>query len=182
MGKSALETCKILVEYYKLDTTPEALMDRRTALVSKCWKDVKLLPGAMEIVSGLESRHIPMAIATSSRRSAFEEKCESNRDFYRRMHHSITGSDITQGKPNPEIFLSALAKWPNVAPEEALVVEDSPLGIKAANAAGMPSVFVPDSHMNAAVALAEQNAEPTLIIPSLLEFDFEKFTWAGETQ
>jgi pseudouridine-5'-monophosphatase len=179
MGKPALETCQLLVEYYHLDTTPEALVETRTNLIATCWKDIKLLPGAVEIVAGLEARHSPMAIATSSRRQVFDQKCQSYRDFYAKFQHAITGTDVTNGKPHPEIFLKALAKWPDLRPEEVIVFEDSPLGIEAANAAGMASVFVPDSNMDVDAALAVKGAKPTVIIPSLLEFDFEQFLWAG---
>jgi pseudouridine-5'-monophosphatase len=179
MGKPALETCQLLVEYYHLDTTPEALVDTRTNLISKCWKDIKLLPGAVEIVNGLVSRHIPLAIATSSRRQVFGEKCQSHGEFYANFEFAVTGNEVTHGKPHPEIFLAALAKWPGVRADEVIVFEDSPLGIEAANAAGMASVFVPDSNMDVDAALAVNAARPSQIIPSLAVFDFNQFLWAG---
>jgi pseudouridine-5'-monophosphatase len=179
MGKPALEICELMVEYYHLDATPEALLETRTNLISGCWKNIKLLPGAVEIVNGLESRHIPMAIATGSRRQVFDEKCQSYREFYAKFEHAITGTDITRGKPHPEIFLTALAKWPGLRPEEVIVFEDAPAGIEAANAAGMASVFVPDANMDLGAALAGKEVKPTVTIPSLAVFDFDQFVWAG---
>ena len=95
-----------------------------------------------------------------------------------KIHHVVSGSDVTHGKPHPEIFLKALGGFENVKPEEALVFEDSPLGIKAANDAGMPSVFIPDPNMDTAASLAEQNATPTVTIKSLNDFDFSQFDFA----
>ena len=95
-----------------------------------------------------------------------------------KIHHVVSGSDVTHGKPHPEIFLKALGGFENVKPEEALVFEDSPLGIKAANRAGMPAIFVPDPHMNAEKALAEYDAKPLLTISSLEEFPYDKFEWS----
>jgi beta-phosphoglucomutase-like phosphatase (HAD superfamily) len=52
--------------------------------------------------------------------------------------------DYVRGKPYPDPFLEA-ARRLNVLPTECLVFEDSPLGIQAAEAAGMQSVFVPST-------------------------------------
>jgi pseudouridine-5'-monophosphatase len=177
MSKNALETCQIMVEYYHMDITPEELVVKRTELVSQCWKDIRLLPGALELVTELEKRNIPLCIATSSRKTQFEKKAANVRDFVARFHHVITGSDITKGKPDPEIFLTALSKFEGVRPEEALVFEDAPIGAKGATNAGMPVVLVPDKEMNVEQAIAEQDLVPTIILPSLAEFNFELFDW-----
>ena len=50
---------------------------------------------------------------------------------------------VTKGKPNPDIFMKA-AELLGISPEECIVVEDSPAGIRAACAAGMKAVLVPD--------------------------------------
>jgi len=53
----------------------------------------------------------------------------------------VTQDDVTHGKPDPEIFLLAAQKM-GIAPQQCLVLEDSLLGIQAAQAAGMSSVLV----------------------------------------
>jgi beta-phosphoglucomutase len=52
----------------------------------------------------------------------------------------ITGDDLEKGKPNPAPFMIALNKM-NLAPSEVIVVENSPLGVEAANRAGLKSVI-----------------------------------------
>ena len=93
------------------------------------------------------------------------------------MDHVVCGDDVKNGKPEPDLFLCALHKFPGVKPEEALVFEDSPLGILAANKAGIPAIFVPDEHMNVKTSLEQVGAVPLLTIPSLEKFDFSKFKW-----
>lgn len=58
---------------------------------------------------------------------------------------------VEQGKPHPEIFLRAGKEALGEAtfnPESCLVFEDAPLGIEAANRAGMQSVLVPDPNLS----------------------------------
>jgi beta-phosphoglucomutase len=52
----------------------------------------------------------------------------------------ITGDDLEKGKPNPAPFMIALNKM-NLAPSEVIVVENSPLGVEAANRAGLKSII-----------------------------------------
>lgn len=52
----------------------------------------------------------------------------------------ITGDDLEKGKPNPAPFMIALNKM-KLAPSEVIVVENSPLGVEAANRAGLKSVI-----------------------------------------
>ncbi len=53
----------------------------------------------------------------------------------------VTAEEVTHGKPAPDLFLLAAERM-GVAPAECLVFEDSPLGIIAAERAGMGSVLV----------------------------------------
>jgi pseudouridine-5'-monophosphatase len=177
MGVSAVETCAILIERYHLDVTVDELVKRRTALLQQCWHDIRLMPGADEITDRLTARGIPFCVATASRN--FANKAATRPEFFAKFHHAITGNDIQRGKPNPDIFLLAASRWGDIAPAQALVFEDSPVGIKTANNAGMPSVFVPDPEMpDPRGSLAEADAVPTLTIKSLLDFDFDLFDWS----
>lgn len=180
MGKSALETCQFYVEHYHLNTTPEELVKRRSKILEQCWKKVKLLPGATEITDHFKSMGIPMCIATSSRRESFEQKIQSHPDLLQKMHHAVCGSEVKRGKPNPDIFELAFEKFDDkkLKHEEVLVFEDSPLGIKAANTLGMPSVYVPDLNVDVQKSLDEVEAKPTVVIKSLNDFNFDLFNWS----
>jgi len=54
----------------------------------------------------------------------------------------VTADDVQRSKPAPDLFLLAAEKM-GIAPSDCLVIEDSLLGVEAANAAGMESVLVP---------------------------------------
>lgn len=55
----------------------------------------------------------------------------------------IGGDEVSRSKPNPDIFLAACARG-QFSPADALVLEDSENGIRAAAAAGIPAVCIPD--------------------------------------
>lgn len=77
----------------------------------------------------------------------------------------VTAEDVISGKPDPEAYLMG-AKLLGVRPEECVVVEDAPSGIRAARAAGMSVVAVATTHVPA--ALAEADA----VAGSLASIDF----------
>jgi beta-phosphoglucomutase-like phosphatase (HAD superfamily) len=55
------------------------------------------------------------------------------------------------------------------------VFEDAPAGVKAANNAGMAVVMVPDRELPLEEGLAEFGAAPTVVLGSLVDFDFDGF-------
>lgn len=82
---------------------------------------------------------------------------------------------IFSGKPAPDVFLVAknrFKKGKELDPKQCLVFEDAVNGVRAASAAEMPSVFIPDPKMPVEVAL---NANPTLMIKSGHDFRPEVF-------
>ncbi len=116
------------------------------SLWTEIWRDyvytqgIPLKFGAEELLDFLEEEEIPRAVATSSNR---EEAILSLGEFRERFDETVTGDQVSRGKPSPEIFLVA-ATLLNVPAEACLVLEDSEAGVQAAWSAGMPSIMVPD--------------------------------------
>lgn len=171
LGVTGITAARILVEGLKLDMTPEQylrLIDENLAtILPKC----KLFPGAKEIVNKFEAKGIPMALATGSNRVNFEIKTKNHQAFFDKIPIVTSGDDVKAGKPNPEIFLTSMEKMGLTDPSKIVVFEDSPAGIKAANAAGMIAIMVPDKLLPIESALAKFDAKPDLILDSLLDFD-----------
>jgi len=59
-------------------------------------------------------------------------------DFFQAL---VTAEDVTRGKPDPQVFLTAASRL-DAQPNRCVVVEDSPMGIEAARRAGMHSIGV----------------------------------------
>ncbi|MCQ8239493.1 HAD family hydrolase [Rhizosaccharibacter radicis] len=98
--------------------------------------------GVGELLDALDRHRIPRAIATSSSRARTDHHLALV-SIAARFDHIVTRDDVPRGKPNPDPFLKA-ASLLGVAPEGCLVLEDSFNGIRAAHAAAMRVVMVPD--------------------------------------
>ena len=97
-------------------------------------------PGAMELLDLLEHRGIPKALATSSP-LVLALRCLG--DLASRFTALAFGDEVTHSKPAPDLFLLASERL-GIAPAECLVLEDSEAGVRAARAAGMDVIMVPD--------------------------------------
>ena len=98
--------------------------------------------GLKELLNFLKKENIPVAVATSTRRSTASHYWElAGITSY--ITASVCGDEVAACKPEPDIFLKA-AQALQVAPENCLIVEDSINGLKAARAAGGVSCMVPD--------------------------------------
>jgi HAD superfamily hydrolase (TIGR01509 family) len=103
---------------------------------------IRLKSGALELLDFLAARGLPAAVATSASRHAAE--LHLGRSGLRaRLPVVVTRDDVAHGKPHPDLFLEA-ARAIRVPPGRCLAVEDSFNGIRAAYAAGMMAVMVPD--------------------------------------
>ena len=103
---------------------------------------VEIKPGAVELLHFLEEQNIPRILASSNNRPEINRLLKQAglaEDF----PLIISADDVKRGKPDPAIFLGA-AEMLQLPPEELLVLEDSANGVKAAIAAKIPVIMVPD--------------------------------------
>ena len=103
---------------------------------------VALKAGVQEIVDYLDRIGMPRAIATSSSLGSLQRNLTPH-GLADRFQALITKEVQTRGKPHPDPFLQAAAAL-GVAPQDCLALEDSHNGVRAAHAAGMMTVMVPD--------------------------------------
>lgn len=111
---------------------------------------IPLMPGAERLVRHLHRHRVPIAIATSTKRVNYLLKTAHHPDFFSLFSHVVItpeDEEVTRGKPDPQPFQVAAQRFkcPPRRPASVLVFEDSVAGVKAANAAGMRSVWVPDA-------------------------------------
>ncbi|HZK98514.1 MAG TPA: HAD family phosphatase [Caulobacteraceae bacterium] len=98
--------------------------------------------GVVELLDHLDALGIPRAVATSSRHEMVDRHL-GHHGLLERFQTIVAAGDYARGKPSPDPFLTAAARLGVDAPR-CLALEDSHNGVRAAHAAGMMTVMVPD--------------------------------------
>ena len=109
-------------------------------------------PGVVALLEWLVALGVPRAVATSTRRPLAMRKLAAA-GLLPYFDAVCTSSDVAKPKPAPDVYLLAASKL-GVEPACCLVLEDSPTGVRAALAAGMTPVQVPDLLVPDAATLA----------------------------
>lgn len=111
---------------------------------------IAVKPGVERVLEELSHRNVPMAVATSNRRSVCEQHlAEANLDRY--FRHLVCADEAGQTKPAPDPYLLAVEKLGVVA-RLSWAVEDSSIGVRSAVTAGLRVFHVPDQAMHATQA------------------------------
>lgn len=101
-------------------------------------------PGLPELVADLARAGIRLAVATTGRRSWVGPLLDRLLGAYP-VEVVVTGDDVAELKPDPEVYLRALAGL-GLPAAEVLAVEDSAVGVRAATAAGLATVVVTNGY------------------------------------
>lgn len=101
-----------------------------------------LKPGVTDFLDWLDEVRLPRAICTSSSHADVAYNINAH-GLVGRFDAVIAAGDYDQGKPSPDPFLRAAAAL-GIAPDACLALEDSHNGVRAAAAAGMRTIMVPD--------------------------------------
>ena len=145
MGRRPPEGFRIMREMLGIEDSAESLFEEtRETFLGLLDKHLEPMPGVFELFDLLESISFPKAVATSSPRQ-FLDNLLGRFDLHSRFDFFLTAEDVMNGKPNPEIYLTA-AKRHGIKPAEMLVFEDSENGTRAGVAAGAFVVSVPHEH------------------------------------
>ncbi|MFE6946460.1 HAD family hydrolase [Streptomyces chartreusis] len=100
-------------------------------------RELKAVPGAVDVLEKLGAEGVPYCVASSGSHERIRVGHRTTGlDLYFDEGRVFSSQDVGRGKPAPDLFLHAAERM-GVAPVRCLVVEDSPLGVQAAVAAGM---------------------------------------------
>ncbi|GAX52591.1 HAD family hydrolase [Streptomyces olivochromogenes] len=100
-------------------------------------RELQPVPGAVQLLEKLAADEVPYCVASSGSHERIRVgHRKTGIDRWFGEGRVFSSQDVGRGKPAPDLFLHAAERM-GVAPERCVVVEDSPLGVRAANAAGM---------------------------------------------
>lgn len=122
--------------------------DERVAEIYKVKSDffnefppAKPMPGALSLLRQLKEQGLKILIVTGSGQHSLLDRLNSDFPDIFRRELMVTAFDVKHGKPDPEPYLMGMEKG-NLHPDECIVVENAPLGVRAAKAAGIFTVAV----------------------------------------
>jgi len=121
--------------------------------------NIKSLPGVIRLMEELIEHDFKMALASSTPMENIKLLTQSL-GIDKSFHSVISAEDVTEGKPNPQVFLLAAQRL-GVEPRNCVVIEDAVAGVMAAKKAGMYCLAVTNTHPRMSLAEAD------LIVDSL---------------
>jgi HAD superfamily hydrolase (TIGR01509 family) len=127
------------------DQNVESLVqEKEEALRRKATGRIKSFPGVVALLNALKNGNFKLGLVSSASTENIELAL-SELDLTGTFDCIVSRQDATESKPNPRIYLLAADRL-RTAPADCVVIEDSPLGVKAAKTAGMKCVAVTNTH------------------------------------
>lgn len=161
IGVTYAVTKQIMLDFYGPDFPYDAYKEEQSRLYHEAYDGGRLpmKPGIAQLLQYLKAEGYYTAVASSTRSEVVRSQIEAAGlgPYFDRV---IGGDMVTRSKPAPDIFLTAAGAIP---PAECYVIEDSYNGIRAAQAAGMFGIMVPDL----LPPTAEMEEKAGIILPSL---------------
>ena len=122
------------------DAEIDQIYSKKTELIA-AFPDAIPFEGAKSLMEGLKKQGVAIWVVTGSSQEKYLEALVNDFEGLVSMERIISGNDVKQGKPNPEPYLKALQKS-GLESEDVIVIENAPLGIQSAKAAGIFTVAV----------------------------------------
>ena len=168
-GSSTKKVCKTLIEKFGLQHSHEELAAIKRTYFKHYFDtdtDFELLPGVKNLIKNYFENGLKLILASSAHMNTINWVFEKF-DLEQYFVGKISGADLQESKPHPEIFLlaSELAAEPK---EYCMVIEDSTNGIEAASAAGIFCVAYQSAHSSNQVY-----EKASLLVSDFSDIEFE---------
>lgn len=161
-----LEPLAELERQYGAPIDRDVVLARHHAREAQFIQEKTVLPGVCQYLEDARHLGLKLAVASSSDR-AWVAGHLNNHGLLAYFDTIKTSDDVQRTKPDPDLFMAVLKEL-NLMPDQALVLEDSPHGVKAAQRAGIFAVVVPN-----VMTRDLEFEQPHLRLNSLEEMDLE---------
>lgn len=146
-GQATLPICKQLVNHFQLPEAPETLVAYKRKHFKHLFdtdNTLQLLDGVLDLIQDYYANGLTLVLASSASMPNIN-RIFKRFDLDRYFVAKLSGADLKQSKPHPEIFIKA-AEAAAQPREHCMVIEDSSNGIQAANDAGIFVVGYDSKH------------------------------------
>ena len=168
-GRTGASTINIVYQrQFNKEATPELIRKIYAEKSLECNKHRKpeRMPGAWEVLQKIKQDGLQPMVVTGSGQHTLIDRLSQNFPGMFQRELMITAFDVKYGKPNPEPYLMALQKG-GLKPNEAIVIENAPMGVEAGAAAGIFTVAVNTGPINGEILL---EAGGNVLFPSMPDF------------
>lgn len=171
-GQSTLNICKRLCDHFDLNETPETLVSLKRKHYKQFFdtdSDLGLIEGVLDLIKNYYENGLTLVLGSSASMDGINlifERFDLNQYFKAKL----SGADLKQSKPHPEIFEKA-AEASGFKKEECLVIEDSTNGIQAAKSAGIYCVGYDSFHSK-----NQDYSKADIVINDFVDIYFDKIT------
>lgn len=146
---------------------PADLEDRYHQRLFDGFAQLRAVPGVEAVLDELDAAGTTYCVASSGTHQRIRTALTAVGFWSRFEGRVFSAEDVAHGKPAPDLFLHAAAAM-GTKPDACVVIEDSPLGVAAANAAGMTvfgyaAMTPPDRLASADAIFKEMTALPALL-------------------
>lgn len=169
-GAATKKVCQTLVDHFNINATADELAKIKRKYFKYFFEndpDFTLIPGVKELINHYFNLGLKLVLASSASKVTIQmvfEKFNLNSYFI----GALSGDDLKESKPNPEIFLLA-AKLAQEPTDHCIVIEDSTNGINAAHAAKIFCVAYRSEH-----SVGQNYTNANLVISDFSEITMEK--------
>jgi HAD superfamily hydrolase (TIGR01509 family) len=144
MGMSSPEWARYLREELGVPLDQDAISDEVVRRMDRIYREgLPLIDGAVDAVERLAAS-VPLGLASSSNREIIDLFLELT-GLGSRFAATVSSEEVERGKPAPDVYLEVLRRM-DADPAGSVAVEDSENGIRAARAAGMRVLALPNPH------------------------------------
>lgn len=159
-----LEYCGFLKEQYCFEPAKEEVKNRRYT-ISRHFLDhiVELKPQADLLIQALKQQQISLALTTTTSLFNVQRYQDNNRNINSKISFDedfslvLTRENVQNIKPHPEVYLKVLEHF-EIEAKDCLIIEDSLIGVEAANHAGLEVVAIYDQHSDHEIDLIKAKA------------------------
>lgn len=169
-GASTKKVSNTLIEKFRLENTPEELAVIKRKYFKQYFygdADFNLIPGVKNLIENYFENNIKLVLASSASMTTIDMVFKKF-DLGKYFLGKISGADLKESKPHPEIFLLA-SEIADEKRESCMVIEDSTNGIMAAHSAGIFCTAYKSEH-----SINQNYNKANLLISDFSEIEFEK--------
>ena len=157
-GSRGIDTIRMMVKEQRGEdiTLDEAqrMYDVKTEIFHSM-PTARIFPYVMDVMKKLKEQGIQIGVVTGSGQRPLIQRLLDDFGNFLDEDHIVSAYDVERGKPFPDPYLMGLKKAGNLLPEEGVVVENAPLGVKAGVAAGIYTIAINSGPLPDSILLNE---------------------------